>query len=85
MVGKQKRIKGPAIKPPLLGTQRMRSAARKRRATWIHEDTWRVDGGENEHTVIAGQYNKPETFTCDCGVESKRKVCCHILAVMMEM
>jgi len=74
-------------KKPLPGSNRMRNNARKRTATWMHDDTWRVDGGENMHTVTAGQYNKPETFKCDCGTAEKRDdhLCCHIFAVMWEM
>jgi endonuclease/exonuclease/phosphatase family metal-dependent hydrolase len=65
----------------------MRSNARKRAATWIESDRWLVTGGENQHTVIAGQFNKPETFKCDCGISDKHPdhLCSHILAVMREM
>jgi len=72
---------------PLPGSNRMRSNARKRTATWIENDTWKVTGGEHEHVVTAGQYSKPETFKCDCGLPEKRTdhLCCHIFAVMWEM
>ena len=82
-----KRIKGPATKRPSLGTQRMRHEAGKRTAVWLHTDKWLVTGGEHDHIVTAGQYENPQTFSCDCdGVnDSHRKLCCHILAVMREM
>lgn len=74
-------------KPRLPGSPRMRSNAAKRIANWIRDDTWHVVGGDNPHVVIAGTYNKPETFKCDCSVSASRAdhLCCHILAVMREM
>lgn len=81
------RIKGPATKPPLPGSWRMRNNARKRTATWIDGDEWLVTGGENPHKVIAGKYGCPSTFACDCNPSKQNKdgLCCHILAVMWEM
>lgn len=82
---KIRRIKSHVPKP--LGSARMRNNARKRTAIWLHTDTWIVTGGRTEHTVIAGTYNHPDTFKCDCGISDSRPdhLCSHILAVMWEM
>lgn len=87
MLTRAKRTKGPDQPAPLPGSRRMRINAKKRTATWIESDKWIVSGGEASHIVLAGNYGKPETFKCDCGISDSRPdhLCCHILAVMREM
>ena len=65
--------------PIYLGSKAMRKNAKKRTATPVGKNSWKVTGGENEHIVTLAD----NTFTCDCDVCKEKWICSHVICVMM--
>ena len=63
-----------------LGSQAMRSTAKKRTANEIGNKSYRVTGGDNEHQVKI-ESNK---FVCDCSAYRQQSICSHIICVMLK-